>query len=42
MRTLRGVVHRAELDKREASFLRAIAIEVRKFFQRTGVEKSDG
>jgi TrmH family RNA methyltransferase len=35
LRTLRGVVHRAELDTREASFLRAVSIEVRKFFERT-------
>jgi TrmH family RNA methyltransferase len=41
LRTLRSVVHRAELDKREASFLRAIAIEVRKFFERTGGVDSD-
>ena len=34
MRTLRGILHRAELDTREASFLRAVAIEVRKFFER--------
>ncbi|MBW3629839.1 MAG: hypothetical protein KY464_11145 [Gemmatimonadetes bacterium] len=35
MRTLRGVIHRAELDTREAGFLRAVSIEVRKFFERT-------
>ena len=35
MRTLRGILHRADLDTREASFLRAVAIEVRKFFERT-------
>jgi TrmH family RNA methyltransferase len=35
MRTLRGIVHRAELDTREASFLRAVSIEVRKFFERS-------
>ena len=34
MRTLRGILHRADLDTREASFLRAVAIEVRKFFER--------
>ena len=34
MRTLRGILHRAELDDREAKFLRAIAIEIRKFFER--------
>jgi TrmH family RNA methyltransferase len=38
LRTLRGVIHRAELDKREASFLRAVAIEVRKFIERTPEE----
>jgi tRNA/rRNA methyltransferase len=36
MRTLRTIAHRAELDHREASFLRAIAIEVQKFFEREG------
>lgn len=34
MRTIRGMAHRAELDTREASFLRAVAIEVRKFVER--------
>jgi tRNA/rRNA methyltransferase len=34
MRTLRGILHRAELDDREAKFLRAVAIEIRKFFER--------
>jgi len=38
MRTLRGIIHRAELDAREASFLRAVAIEVRKYFERTKTE----
>jgi TrmH family RNA methyltransferase len=36
MRTLRQVAHRAELDQREASFLRAIAIEVVKYIDRHG------
>lgn len=35
MRTLRELAHRAELDAREASFLRAISIEVVKYIQRT-------
>jgi TrmH family RNA methyltransferase len=34
MRTVREVVRRAELDAREASFLRAMAIEVVKFLRR--------
>jgi TrmH family RNA methyltransferase len=34
MRTLRSVAHRADLDHREASFLRAIAIEVVKYVGR--------
>ena len=34
LRTVRELVHRADLDAREASFLRAIAIEVRKFVAR--------
>jgi TrmH family RNA methyltransferase len=34
MRTLRELGHRADLDQREAGFLRAIAIEVRKYFDR--------
>jgi len=34
MRTLRELAHRADLDQREAGFLRAIAIEVRKYFDR--------
>jgi tRNA/rRNA methyltransferase len=39
MRTLRSLAHRADLDAREASFLRAISIEVVKFFERTGSER---
>jgi TrmH family RNA methyltransferase len=35
MRTLRGLAHRADLDAREAAFLRAMSIEVVKFFRRT-------
>lgn len=34
MRTLRGLAHRADLDQREAGFLRAIAIEVQKYVRR--------
>lgn len=34
MRTLREIAHRADLDHREASFLRAIAIEVVKYIGR--------
>lgn len=36
MRTLRSLAHRADLDAREATFLRAIAIETVKFIERTG------
>lgn len=36
MRTLRELARRADLDRREANFVRAIAIEVAKFFARTG------
>jgi TrmH family RNA methyltransferase len=35
MRTLRAVLRRAELSSREASLLRAMMIEVRKYFERT-------
>ena len=38
LRTIRGIIHRAELDTREASFLRAVSIEVRKFFERMKAE----
>lgn len=38
MRTLRALVHRADPDQREAGFLRAMAIEVRKFVKRKGEE----
>lgn len=37
VRTVREVGHRAALDGREASLLRAIAIEVRRFLDRMGV-----
>lgn len=36
MRSLRAVLRRARLDAREAKLLRAMAIEVRKFFDRIG------
>ncbi|MEX2582185.1 MAG: TrmJ/YjtD family RNA methyltransferase [Gemmatimonadota bacterium] len=46
MRTLRELGHRAELDQREATFLRAMAVEVRKYFDRTvgtdGAEEGPG
>ena len=38
MRALREVVYRGELDGREASLLRAMAIEVVRFLERRGVE----
>jgi TrmH family RNA methyltransferase len=34
MRTLRSLVHRADLDQREAGFLRAIAVEVQRYIER--------
>jgi tRNA/rRNA methyltransferase/tRNA (cytidine32/uridine32-2'-O)-methyltransferase len=37
MRTLRVVLYRARLDAREASLLRAIAIEIRRYLHRRGV-----
>ncbi len=37
MRTLRELVRRADVDHREAAFLRAISIEVVKYLQRMGV-----
>ncbi|HEX2202604.1 MAG TPA: TrmJ/YjtD family RNA methyltransferase [Longimicrobium sp.] len=42
MRTLRELVRRAEVDHREAGFLRAIAIEVVKYLQRRGVYEPRG
>jgi tRNA (cytidine32/uridine32-2'-O)-methyltransferase len=44
LRSLREITHRAELDEREAVFLRAMAIEVRKFLERsqkTGVRSQE-
>lgn len=37
MRTVREVVHRTEMDHREAKLIRAMAIEVYKFLERKGV-----
>jgi tRNA C32,U32 (ribose-2'-O)-methylase TrmJ len=37
MRTLRELVRRADVDAREAGFLRAIAIEIVKYLKRRGV-----
>ena len=41
MRTLRELAHRAEPDSREAGFLRAVSIEVIKFFRRAHRESAD-
>lgn len=41
MRTVRNLIHRAEPDAREATFLRAMCIEVVRFFERTqGAEET--
>ena len=37
MRSFREIVHRAELDGREASLIRAMGIEIRRFMERKGV-----
>ena len=42
LRTLREVAGRADLDSREAALLRAMAIEVRKFLDRKGVDYEPG
>jgi tRNA/rRNA methyltransferase len=42
MRTLRALVHRADPDQREAGFLRAMAIEVRKYVSRELPSEGDG
>lgn len=42
MRSLRGALFRAKLDVREASLLRAMAIEVRRYLVRAGVASSVG
>lgn len=41
MRTLRELARRAELDAREVHFVRAVAIEVVNFFQRTAEKPDD-
>jgi TrmH family RNA methyltransferase len=41
MRTMREVVRRADLDTREASFVRAMAIEVVKYLRRQGVHSGE-
>lgn len=38
MRTLRGLIHRAEPDAREAALLRAMALETLNFLRRKGIE----
>jgi TrmH family RNA methyltransferase len=42
MRTLRELVRRADVDAREAGFLRAIAIEIVKYLKRAGVYQPRG
>jgi tRNA C32,U32 (ribose-2'-O)-methylase TrmJ len=42
MRTLRELVRRADVDAREAGFLRAMAIEVVKYLKRAGVYEERG
>src|SRR5690606_22273663 len=42
MRTLRELGHRADLDEREAGFLRAIAIEVQKYIARSLPQRREG
>jgi hypothetical protein len=42
MRTVRELTRRADPDAREAAFLRAIAIEVRKFVRRRLGEQEGG
>lgn len=42
MRTLRELGHRADLDEREAGLLRAIAIEVVKYIDRSAREETSG
>jgi TrmH family RNA methyltransferase len=42
MRTLRELVRRADVDAREAGFLRAIAIEIVKYLKRAGVYEERG
>ena len=42
MRRLRGLIHRAEPDAREAALLRAMALETLEFLRRKGVEPRSG
>jgi tRNA/rRNA methyltransferase len=42
LRTLRSLAHRADLDEREAGFLRAIAIEVQKYIARELGQDANG
>lgn len=42
MRTLREIIRRAEVDAREAGFLRAISIEIVKYLRRAGVYQERG
>ena len=41
MRSLRGIAHRADLDEREAGFLRAIAVEVQKYIARVSPRRRE-
>jgi tRNA/rRNA methyltransferase len=40
MRSLRGLIHRADLDAREAALLKAMALETLSFLRRKGIEPS--
>jgi TrmH family RNA methyltransferase len=42
MRSLRGLIHRAEPDAREAALLRAMALETLSFLRRKGIEPGSG
>ncbi len=42
MRTLRGLVHRAEPDVREAALLKAVYVEMLNFLRRKGIEPGTG
>jgi TrmH family RNA methyltransferase len=42
MRSLRAALYRAHLDAREASLLRAVAIEVRRYLHRRGLREAVG
>ena len=41
MRSFREILHRAELDGREASLIRAMGIEIRRFMERKGVAAAE-